>query len=83
MPRQEAVREHAHIGIQDRIDWHCDYVTREMHLLAFRWQLANSPNALTHEMPVGHTISAIMLHGLGAFIRHEGDKDQPGDQDKR
>lgn len=83
MPRQEAVREHAHVGIQDWVDWHCDQVTGEMHLLAFRWQLANSADALTHELPVRHAIRPILLHGLRAFVRHKGDKDQPGDQDHR
>jgi hypothetical protein len=79
MSRQEAVRENAHVSVQHRIDRHCDQVTGEMHLLALPRQLTNSADALTHELPVGHANGAFLLHGLGAFIHREDDKDQPGD----
>jgi hypothetical protein len=54
MPRQEALREYAHIGVQDRVDRYCDQITREMHLSALRWQLSNCTGPLVHELPI-HT----------------------------
>ena len=83
MPRQKAIREQTHVGVQHRIDRHCDQVTCEMHLLALRRQLSNCTDPLAHELPVGHSIRAFLLHGLRAFVTGEGNKGQSGDQDER
>ncbi len=79
MLRQEAIRKHTHVGIQHRIDRHCDQVTGEMHLLALCRQLANSADPLAHELPVGHPVRTVLLHGLRAFVSYEGDKNYSSD----
>lgn len=54
-----------------------------MHLLILCRQLADCVDTLAHELPVGHTISAVLRHRLRAYVPHEGGKDQASGLDKR
>ena len=53
---QEAIGEHADVGVQRRVQWHSKHITSEMHLLALRQQLTNGADPLAHELPVGHAV---------------------------